>query len=220
MYLSPMIHGLNITAMRYSKQYNDFYSKFDFLMNLASVGVIKDIESLKKGILCAYEDVELSCKDGIMPDDVEGDGVMQCNTLSDSYDLDEPEDFTEWIGEFYDRWKEMADLIKIEFEEELAKLNAMKNEIIGLELKKDEEGNVSSLDRLRIYIKTILDLMDNVDSYDTCIELFKYAERIDVVKVMDAIRDVIAQNPRLSKILRKIVDNDEECYGKENYNSF
>lgn len=37
--------------MRYSKQYNDFYSKFDFLMNLASVGVIKDIESLKKGIL-------------------------------------------------------------------------------------------------------------------------------------------------------------------------
>lgn len=47
--------------MRYSKQYNDFYSKFDFLMNLASVGVIKDIESLKKSILCAYADVELSC---------------------------------------------------------------------------------------------------------------------------------------------------------------
>ena len=189
-------------------------------MNLASVGVIKDIESLKKGILCAYADVELSCKDGIMPDDVEGDGVMQCNTLSDSYDLDEPEDFTEWIGEFYDRWKEMADLIKIEFEEELAKLNAMKNEIIGLELKKDEEGNVSSLDRLRIYIKTILDLMDNGDSYDTCIELFKYAERIeaempneeeaeDIVKVMDAIRNVIAQNPRVSRTLRKIVDNEE-----------
>ena len=206
--------------MRYSKQYNDFYSKFDFLMNLASVGVIKDIESLKKGILCAYADVELSCKDGIMPDDVEGDGVMQCNTLSDSYDLDEPEDFTEWIGEFYDRWKEMADLITIEFEEELAKLNAMKNELIGLELKKDEEGNVSSLDRLRIYIKTILDLMDNGDSYDTCIELFKYAERIeaempneeeaeDIVKVMDAIRNVIAQNPRVSRTLRKIVDNEE-----------
>lgn len=206
--------------MRYSKQYNDFYSKFDFLMNLASVGVIKDIESLKKGILCAYEDVELSCKDGIMPDDVEGDGVMQCNTLSDSYDLDEPEDFTEWIGEFYDRWKEMADLIKIEFEEELAKLRALKNEILGLKMKEDDYGSVSSLDRLRIYIKTILDLMDNGDSYDTCIELFKYAERIeaempndeeaeDVVKVMDAIRDVIAQNPRVSKTLRKIVDNEE-----------
>ena len=189
-------------------------------MNLASVGVIKDIESLKKGILCAYADVELSCKDGIMPDDVEGDGVMQCNTLSDSYDLDEPEDFTEWIGEFYDRWKEMADLIKIEFEEELAKLRALKNEILGLKMKEDEYGSVSSLDRLRIYIKTILDLMDNVDSYDTCIELFKYAERIeaempndeeaeDVVKVMDAIRDVIAQNPRVSKTLRKIVDNEE-----------
>ena len=87
-------------------------------------------------------------------------------------------------------------------------------------MKEDEYGSVSSLDRLRIYIKTILDLMDNVDSYDTCIELFKYAERIeaempndkeaeDVVKVMDAIRDVIAQNPRVSKTLRKIVDNEE-----------
>ena len=109
-------------------------------------------------------------------------------------------------------------MISREFGEELAKLRALKNEILGLKMKEDEYGSVSSLDRLRIYIKTILDLMDNVDSYDTCIELFKYAERIeaempndeeaeDVVKVMDAIRDVIAQNPRVSKTLRKIVDN-------------
>ena len=34
-------------------------------------------------------------------------------------------------------------------------------------------------------------------------------EAEDVVKVMDAIRDVIAQNPRVSKTLRKIVDNEE-----------
>ena len=206
--------------MRYSKQYNDFYSKFDFLMNLASVGVIKDIESLKKGILCAYEDVELSCKDGIMPDDVEGDGEMQCKTLSLSYEVEDPEDFTMWIKDYYRDWKLSIDMISREFGEELAKLRALKNEILGLKMKEDEYGSVSSLDRLRIYIKTILDLMDNVDSYDTCIELFKYAERIesempndeeaeDVVKVMDAIRDVIAQNPRVSKTLRKIVDNEE-----------
>ena len=206
--------------MIYSKQYNDFYSKFDFLMNLASVGVIKDIESLKKGILCAYEDVELSCKDGIMPDDVEGDGEMQCKTLSLSYEVEDPEDFTMWIKDYYRDWKLSIDMISREFGEELAKLRALKNEILGLKMKEDEYGSVSSLDRLRIYIKTILDLMDNVDSYDTCIELFKYAERIeaempndeeaeDVVKVMDAIRDVIAQNPRVSKTLRKIVDNEE-----------
>lgn len=206
--------------MRYSKQYNDFYSKFDFLMNLASVGVIKDIESLKKGILCAYNEVELSCKDGIMPDDVEGDGEMQCKTLSLSYEVEDPEDFTMWIKDYYRDWKLSIDMISREFGEELAKLRALKNEILGLKMKEDEYGSVSSLDRLRIYIKTILDLMDNVDSYDTCIELFKYAERIesempndeeaeDVVKVMDAIRDVIAQNPRVSKTLRKIVDNEE-----------
>ena len=206
--------------MRYSKQYNDIYSKFDFLMNLASVGVIKDIESLKKGILCAYNEVELSCKDGIMPDDVEGDGEMQCKTLSLSYEVEDPEDFTMWIKDYYRDWKLSIDMISREFGEELAKLRALKNEILGLKMKEDEYGSVSSLDRLRIYIKTILDLMDNVDSYDTCIELFKYAERIeaempndeeaeDVVKVMDAIRDVIAQNPRVSKTLRKIVDNEE-----------
>ena len=206
--------------MRYSKQYNDFYSKFDFLMNLASVGVIKDIESLKKGILCAYADVELSCKDGIMPDDVEGDGVMQCNTLSNSYDLDEPEDFIMWMCEYYRNWKDSINIISLEFGEELSKLRAMKNEILGLKMKEDEDGNVSSVDRLRIYIKTILDLMDNVDSYDTCIELFKYAERIeaempndeeaeDVVKVMDAIRNVISQNPRVKNTIRKIIEKED-----------
>ncbi len=206
--------------MRYSKQYNDFYSKFDFLMNLASVGVIKDIESLKKGILCAYADVELSCKDGIMPDDVEGDGVMQCNTLSDSYDLDEPEDFIMWMSEYYRNWKDSINIISLEFGEGLSKLRAMKNEILGLKMKEDEDGNVSSVDRLRIYIKTILDLMDNVDSYDTCIELFKYAERIEaempndeeaenVVKVMDAIRNVISQNPRVKNTIRKIIEKED-----------
>ena len=141
--------------MRYSKQYNDFYSKFDFLMNLASVGVIKNIESLKKGILCAYEDVELSCKDGIMPDDVEGDGEMQCKTLSLSYEVEDPEDFTMWIKDYYRDWKLSIDMISREFGEELAKLRTLKNEILGLKMKEDEDGNVSSLDRLRIYIKTI-----------------------------------------------------------------
>ena len=206
--------------MKYSKQYDEFYSKYDFLLRLAAEGVVKDIESLKDGIMCAYNEVELSCKDGIMPDDVEGDGEMQCKTLSLSYEVEDPEDFTMWIKDYYRDWKLSIDMISREFGEELAKLRALKNEILGLKMKEDEYGSVSSLDRLRIYIKTILDLMDNVDSYDTCIELFKYAERIeaempydeeaeDVVKVMDAIRDVIAQNPRVSKTLRKIVDNEE-----------
>ena len=206
--------------MKYSKQYDEFYSKYDFLLRLAAEGIVKDIESLKDGIMCAYNEVESKCEDGMMPDDIEGDGEMQCKTLSLSYEVEDPEDFTMWIKDYYRDWKLSIDIISREFGEELAKLRALKNEILGLKMKEDEYGSVSSLDRLRIYIKTILDLMDNVDSYDTCIELFKYAERIeaempndeeaeDVVKVMDAIRDVIAQNPRVSKTLRKIVDNEE-----------
>ena len=206
--------------MKYSKQYDEFYSKYDFLLRLAAEGVVKDIESLKDGIMCAYNEVESKCEDGMMPDDIEGDGEMQCKTLSLSYEVEDPEDFTMWIKDYYRDWKLSIDMISREFGEELAKLRALKNEILGLKMKEDEYGSVSSLDRLRIYIKTILDLMDNVDSYDTCIELFKYAERIeaempndeeaeDVLKVMDAIRDVIAQNPRVSKTLRKIVDNEE-----------
>ena len=206
--------------MKYSKQYDEFYSKYDFLLRLAAEGVVKDIESLKDGIMCAYNEVESKCEDGMMPDDIEGDGEMQCKTLSLSYEVEDPEDFTMWIKDYYRDWKLSIDMISREFGEELAKLRTLKNEILGLKMKEDEYGSVSSLDRLRIYIKTILDLMDNVDSYDTCIELFKYAERIeaempndeeaeDVVKVMDAIRDVIAQNPRVSKTLRKIVDNEE-----------
>ena len=111
-------------------------------------------------------------------------------------------------------------MIRTEFGQALATLRAFKNEILGLKMKEDEYGSVSSLDRLRIYIKTILDLMDNVDSYDTCIELFKYAERIeaempndeeaeDVVKVMDAIRNVISQNPRVKNTIRKIIEKED-----------
>lgn len=206
--------------MKYSKQYDEFYSKYDFLLRLAAEGVIKDIESLKDGIMYAYNMIENRCEDGMMPDDIDGDGVMQCKTLSLSYEVEAPEDFMMWMRDYYCDWKHSIDMISSEFEEELAKLRALQNEILGLKMKEDEEGNVSSLDRLRIYIKTILDLMDNGDSYDTCIELFKYAERIeaempneeeaeDVVKVMDAIRNVIAQNPRVSRTLRKIVDNEE-----------
>ena len=206
--------------MKYSKQDDEFYAKYDFLLRLAAEGVVKDIESLKDGIMCAYNEVESKCEDGMMPDDVEGDGEMQCKTLSLSYEVEDPEDFTMWIKDYYRDWKLSIDMISREFGEELAKLRALKNEILGLKMKEDEYGSVSSLDRLRIYIKTILDLMDNVDSYDTCIELFKYAERIesempndeeaeDVVKVMDAIRDVIAQKKKKKKTLRKIVDNEE-----------
>lgn len=206
--------------MKYSKQYNEFYSKYDFLLRLATEGVIKDIESLKDGIMCAYNEVESKCEDGMMPNDIKGDGEMQCKTLSLSYEVEAPEDFMMWMRDYYRDWKHSIDMISSEFEEELAKLRALQNEILGLKMKEDEDGNVSSLDRLRIYLKTILDLMDNGDSYDTCIELFKYAERIeaempneeeaeDIVKVMDAIRNVISQNPRVSKTLRKIVDDED-----------
>ena len=34
-------------------------------------------------------------------------------------------------------------------------------------------------------------------------------EAEDIVKVMDAIRNVISQNPRVIKTLRKIVDNED-----------
>ena len=206
--------------MKYSKQYDEFYSKYDFLLRLAAEGVIKDIESLKDGIMCAYNEVESKCEDGMMPDDIEGDGEMQCKTLSLSYEVEDPEDFMMWMRDYHRHWKDITDMISRDCGEELAKLRAMKNEILGLKMKEDEDGNVSSLDRLRIYIKTILDLMDNVDSYDTCIDLFKYAERIeeempneeeaeDIVKVMDAIRNVISQYPRVSKTIRKIVDNKD-----------
>lgn len=206
--------------MKYSKQYDEFYSKYDFLLRLAAEGVVKDIESLKDGIMCAYNEVESKCEDGMMPDDIEGDGEMQCKTLSLSYEVEDPEDFTMWIKDYYRDWKLSIDMISREFGEELAKLRALKNEILGLKMKEDEYGSVSSLDRLRIYIKTILDLMDNVDSYDTCIELFKYAERIeaempneeeaeDVVKVMDAIRNVISQNPRVNNTIRKIIEKED-----------
>lgn len=206
--------------MKYSKQYDEFYSKYDFLLRLAAEGIVKDIESLKDGIMCAYNEVESKCEDGMMPDDIEGDGEMQCKTLSLSYEVEDPEDFTMWIKDYYRDWKLSIDMISREFGEELAKLRALKNEILGLKMKEDEYGSVSSLDRLRIYIKTILDLMDNVDSYDTCIELFKYAERIeaempndeeaeDVVKVMDAIRNVISQNPRVTNTIRKIIEKED-----------
>ena len=206
--------------MKYSKQYDEFYSKYDFLLRLAAEGVVKDIESLKDGIMCAYNEVESKCEDGMMPDDIAGDGEMQCKTLSLSYEVEDPEDFTMWIKDYYRDWKLSIDMISREFGEELAKLRALKNEILGLKMKEDEYGSVSSLDRLRIYIKTILDLMDNVDSYDTCIELFKYAERIeaempndeeaeDVVKVMDAIRNVISQNPRVKNTIRKIIEKED-----------
>ena len=62
--------------MKYSKQYDEFYSKYDFLLRLAAEGVIKDIESLKDGIMCAYNEVESKCEDGMMPNDIEGDGEM------------------------------------------------------------------------------------------------------------------------------------------------
>lgn len=206
--------------MKYSKQYDEFYSKYDFLLRLAAEGIVKDIESLKDGIMCAYNEVESKCEDGMMPDDIEGDGEMQCKTLSLSYEVEDPEDFTMWIKDYYRDWKLSIDMISREFGEELAKLRALKNEILGLKMKEDEYGSESSLDRLRIYIKTILDLMDNVDSYDTCIELFKYAERIeaempndeeaeDVVKVMDAIRNVISQNPRVKNTIRKIIEKED-----------
>ena len=63
--------------MDYSKEYYEFYECFDLILFLASKGVIKDIESVKKAIMSVYERIEMRTDDFTMPDDIDGDGEMQ-----------------------------------------------------------------------------------------------------------------------------------------------
>ena len=86
--------------MDYSKEYYEFYECFDLILFLASKGVIKDIESVKKAIMSVYERIEMRTEDFTMPDDIDGDGEMQCNSLQNSYDLDKPDDFAAWAGQY------------------------------------------------------------------------------------------------------------------------
>lgn len=55
--------------MDYSKEYYKFYECYNFVMGLAWAGVIKDIESLKQGIMFAYGKVE------------GGTEIMKCPTM-------------------------------------------------------------------------------------------------------------------------------------------
>ena len=138
--------------MKYSKQYDEFYSKYEFLLRLAAAGVIKDIESLKDGIMYAYNMIENRCEDGMMPDDIDGEGVMQCKTLSLSYEVEAPEDFMVWMRDYYRHWKDMTDMISRDCGEALARLRALKNEILGLKMKEDKGVN-----------KTLRKIVDNED---------------------------------------------------------
>ena len=67
--------------MDYSKEYYQFYESFDLVLFLASEGVIKYIEIVKKGIMCVYERIKTISDGFMMPDDVDGDGQMQCESL-------------------------------------------------------------------------------------------------------------------------------------------
>ena len=100
--------------MDYSKEYYEFYECFDLILFLASKGVIKDIESVKKAIMSVYERIEMRTDDFAMPDDIDGDGEMQCNSLQSSYDLDKPEDFTAWVGQYRQNLFDMMSLIEAE----------------------------------------------------------------------------------------------------------
>ena len=98
--------------MDYSKEYYKFYECYNFVMGLACAGVIKDIESLKEGIMYAYDKVESSTENHEMPDDVYGDGKMQCETLQNCYDMDEPDDFREWVKTYHMRQLRMFTLLE------------------------------------------------------------------------------------------------------------
>ena len=165
--------------MDYSKEYYQFYECFDLVLFLASEGVIKDIESLKKGIMSVYERIKTKTDGFMMPDDVDGDGKMQCESLQNSYDLDKPDDFAEWAGQYRKKLFSMMSLIEEECGDKLRDLNLLRKEILGIEESWDEYGEVSETDRIKVYASVLMKaLTGGGDNADFCIKLFKYAEKI------------------------------------------
>ena len=207
--------------MDYSKEYYEFYECFDLILFLASKGVIKDIESVKKAIMSVYERIEMRTDDFIMPDDVDGDGQMQCESLQNSYDLDKPGDFAEWVGQYRKKLFSMMSLIDAECGDKLRELNLLRKEIVGIEESRDKYGEVSETDRIKVYASVLMKaLTGGGDNADFCIKLFKYAEKIadempysesakSVTRLLDAIRDAMSKDEHIRETLKKIVDSDE-----------
>ena len=207
--------------MDYSKEYYQFYECFDLVLFLASEGIIKDIESVKKGIMSVYERIKTETDDFMMPDDVDGDGKMQCESLQNSYDLDKPDDFAEWVGQYRKKLFGMMSLIEAECGDKLRELNLLRKEILGIEESRNEYGEVSETDRIKVYVSVLMKaLTGGGDNADFCIKLFKYAEKIadempnsgsakSITRLLDAIRDAMSQDENIRETLRKIVDTDE-----------
>lgn len=207
--------------MDYSKEYYQFYECFDLVLFLASEGVIKDIESLKKGIMSVYERIKTKTDGFMMPDDINGDGHMQCESLQNSYDLDKPDDFAEWAGQYRKKLFNMMSLIEAECGDKLRDLNMLRKEILGIEESRDEYGEVSETDRIKVYVSVLMKaLTGGGDNADFCIKLFKYAEKIadempysesakSVTRLLDAIRDAMSKDEHIRETLKKIVDSDE-----------
>ena len=207
--------------MDYSKEYYQFYECFDLVLFLASKGVIKDIESVKKAVMSVYERIEMKADGFIMPDDVDGDGQMQCNSLQESYDLDKPRDFSEWVGQYRRNLFEMMSLIEAECGDKMRELNLLRKEILGIEESRDEYGEVSETARIKVYVSVIMKaLTGGGDNADFCIKLFKYADKIadempnsesakSVTRLLDAIRDAMSKDDNIRETLKKIVDSDE-----------
>ena len=207
--------------MDYSKEYYQFYECFDLVLFLASEGIIKDIESVKKGIMSVYERIKMKTDGFMMPDDVDDDGQMQCESLQNSYDLDKPDDFAEWAGQYRKKLFSMMSLIEAECGDKLRELNLLRKEILGIEESRDEYGEVSETDRIKVYVSVLMKaLTGGGDNADFCIKLFKYAEKIadempysesakSVTRLLDAIRDAMSKDEHIRETLKKIVDSDE-----------
>lgn len=207
--------------MDYSKEYYQFYECFDLVLFLASEGVIKDIESLKKGIMSVYERIKTKTDGFMMPDDINGDGHMQCESLQNSYDLDKPDDFAEWAGQYRKKLFNMMSLIEAECGDKLRDLNMLRKEILGIEESRDKYGEVSETARIKVYVSVIMKaLSGDGDNADFCIKLFKYAEKIadempnsgsakSITRLLDAIRDAMSKDEHIRETLKKIVDSDE-----------
>ena len=207
--------------MDYSKEYYQFYESFDLVLFLASEGVIKDIESVKKCFIGVDERIKMNTDGFMMPDDVDGDGQMQCESLQNSYDLDNPDDFAEWVGQYRKKLFGMMSLIEAECGDKLRELNLLRKEILGIEESKDEYGEVSETDRIKVYVSVLMKaLTGGGDNADFCIKLFKYAEKIadempnsesakSVTRLLDAIRDVMSKDEHIRETLKKIGDLDE-----------
>ena len=207
--------------MDYSKEYYEFYECFDLILFLASKGVIKDIESVKKAIMSVYERIEMRTEDFTMPDDIDGDGKMQCNSLQSSYDLDKPEDFSAWVGQYRQTLFDMMSLIEAECGDKLRELNLIRKEILGIEESRDEYGEVNETARIKVYVSVIMKaLSGDGDNADFCIKLFKYAEKLEsempnnesaksISKLLDAIRDAMSKDDNIRETLKRIVDSGD-----------